>query len=161
METYYRKPEELKMKTYYKKTDEPKMMFWCADPISLDKSTSWGEGNKQEHLKGCWVQINDKDTVAHLVAGDEHNPVGWTSHNPFEGLMPDEWSSNLWTKNPIKAEQVGINPVELDTLDGPMEYANPNNDGWVLWNLEEDGEVDVKDTWFMPNTDFTKVYETR
>ena len=149
------------METYFKKSDEPKLMFWCEDPITLDKSTSWGEGNLQEHKNGCWIQINDNDKVICLVAGTKESPVGWKQHNPFEGLMPDEWESNLWIKNPFKAEQVTINPVKLDTLDGPMEYENPSNDGWVLWNIKEDGEVDTNDSWFMSNAEFTEVYETR
>lgn len=133
-------------------------MFWVSDPITLDKSESWGEGNIQQHKKGCWIQLKEKtlkgvSEISHLVAGDSKNPVGW------EPRITGEYVTDLWVKLPIMAKQISEKNVILDTLDGTMSYDNPDGDGWIAFNLNKDGTRNENDSWFIKNEDFIEMYK--
>lgn len=146
------------MKLYKKKKDEPTLMFWVSEPIVLDKSKNWGEGNIQKHKDGCWVQIKN-GKVSHLVAGDEFEPVGWSKYNFSKGTPYTMINSNLFWKRPVRAEQIYAPTVKMKTLDGEMDYDNSTRDGWVIYNTDMCGDPNFEDGWFMTNTDFKTQYE--
>ena len=156
------------MKKYKKKDDNGVLMIKVDDPITLDKSAEWGEGNVQSHDEGCWIQLSNETIegtevfgVSHLVANVSLSgvdiPVGWKhAKNPFN---EERTETQIFNKLPVFAEQETVaNIVRLETLDGKMEYDNAGKDGWILYN-GLDGKPDQKDPWFMKDEQFKNTYE--
>lgn len=133
-------------------------MFWCGDPICIDKSGDWGVGNTQTHPNGAWVQINKDGEVSHLVADASQDVDGGLTTSPV-GWTRVLGSYNAFVKNHIWAVQIPDRKVHLSTLDGDMIYDNPNSDGWVLYNTNAIGEPDFSDPWFMTYKEFTETYK--
>jgi len=142
----------MKNKTKYTpKDNQPTILAFCPNPMTLDMSLPWGHGNIQRHdHSGCYIKmVIDQDNqlvVQNLIAKDPNgNPVGWHFHSSTLGL-------NLYTKDPVWAEQVELETIILPTLDGTMTYNNTDRNGWVVYNSPTDA-------WFMPDTDFQKRYK--
>ena len=52
--------------------------IYCAHPMTLDKSSSWGPGNVQHFPNGCFLQLNEQGEVTHGVQANASGtaPVG-------------------------------------------------------------------------------------
>ena len=81
-------------------------------------------------------------------SGEDGMPVGWT--------QPDK-KVDIFIKSHVFAEQCKVPNVNLTTLDGEMEYDNPDRNGWIVYNGDE--EPNAFDVWFVANEEFEKLYE--
>jgi hypothetical protein len=65
----------------------------CFDPLTIDKSKSWGPNNFQAAPKGAFLKMKNDSTVSHLVQpnADFSAPIGWV----YTG------NGNLYDKAPI------------------------------------------------------------
>jgi hypothetical protein len=133
--------------TIFKSTKPPTMHIFAADPVTIDKSAEWGEGNLQNFPDGVFLQI-PHDTVTHGVQpnNDKTAPIGW--HHT---------GNSLYGKNDIIAEITTDTVVTLITRDGDMIYDNPDKNGWICYNIV-DGMRDHTDPWFVTNEKFQQLY---
>ena len=43
-----------------------------------------------------------------------------------------------------------------------MDYPNPDHNGWLVYNvLDDSDEPNMKDVWFMSNTEFESIYKLK
>lgn len=125
----------------------------CPDPVTIDKSKSWGAdpSNFQKALNGAFLKMKNASTVSHLVQpnADFSAPVGW------------EWSGegNLYDKLPIFVGELvpAGEPKALKTLDGEIAYLS-DEDSYVVCN-RKDNAPDLDDCWCIKKSQLIKDYE--
>lgn len=117
----------------------------------IDKSKSWGPGNKQEFPNGGFIKLKSATEASHGVQANEDfsAPVGWSSNG-----------DGTYDKLPIHVTGEVIQPsdipVSLDTLDGKMEYI-VTEPSMICFN-DKDGEPNLQDCWIQKVSDIEKNY---
>lgn len=136
---------------------------WCASPITIDKSKSWGEGNLQVANDGAYLRLQDDFvTVSHLVQpnADKTAPIGWKPMvKPTVGVIPGFFDKNdIWVVTDEGNNLLVLNNQEfkLKTLDGEMIY-NITEPTVIVCN-DNNGEPNMEDAWVIKLKDFEKNY---
>ena len=98
--------------------------IFCPNPVTIDKSLEWGEGNLQVAKEYAFLKLKDDGyTVANMVQSNENKtaPVGWITSVEIK-------EKGFFDKKPIFVDDSRIfqpdENVELDTLDGKMKYTS-------------------------------------
>lgn len=140
----------------------------CDDPIILDKSKSWGEGNLQSHPNGCFLRVNAPvngvSSVSHCVAFNHYKtePKGWYHLRDRKYLKRAIWiTGRILLPSPINTSPTII---QLDTADGPMTYKITEPSMLVCNQITHDidrcyGEPDIDDCWIDTVSSIKKKYE--
>lgn len=126
---------------------------FCADPLTIDKRSSWGENseNFQKAPNGCFLKMKSSTEISHLVQpnDDKTAPVGWVPAS----------EEGLYDKQPIHILRK-VNPgefVTLTTLDGEIVY-EVKEPSAVVCN-DNAGEPNEEDSWVQKWSDIEKNYE--
>lgn len=122
---------------------------FCPDPVTIDKSASWGEGNFQDFPNGVFLKFKDDGTISHGVQPNEKGdaPVGWQpTDNPelFDKL-------SIWVGEKVPAGEKRT----ISTLDGVMDY-NFKEDSYLCYNGDE--EANLEDCWVIKESDIVENY---
>lgn len=145
------------MKIYTTQKTDIRFLIKINNPIVLDLGDKWGGKNIQNHEE-CWGNITQNKLghmeLKYLIASDSNGlPVGYTQNKNVK------W---LFNKNDVFAKQIKKSQVRLNTLDGVMDYPNPDHNGWLVYNvLDDSDEPNMKDVWFMSNTEFESIYKLK
>lgn len=125
---------------------------YSPNPITIDKSKSWGEGSIQNFPNGAYLKLND-GVVSHGVQPNDDNtaPVGWYKNKNGSYNKKDIFVVSLL---PFKSDD--IKTVEISTLDGVMNYDIKKPSVIVAQNVN--GTPDLKDIWTMTLDDLNKFY---
>lgn len=126
----------------------------CNSPVIIDKSASWGAGNRQEAPNGAFLKMDDAGlTVSHLVQpnDDWSAPIGWVPTDKA-GIFD---KAPIWVTDEVL--DVGAK-VAVNTADGPMNYdvAEPS---MVCFNSGADGQPNSDDGWVQTLVNLKKNYK--
>jgi hypothetical protein len=132
----------------------PTKFFWCPDPVTIDKSSSWGPGNFQTASDGAFLKWDDKKgRISHLVQpnAEKTAPIGWVPTS----------DPTIFLKSPIgvitRVEPPSDN-LDILTKDGPISYV-VTEPVYVVCNLwASDNSFDPTDCWVMKVSEFDKNY---
>lgn len=126
--------------------------LWCPNPITIDKSIEWGEGNFQTALSGAFLKVNDGLVVSHPVQPNAEcsAPLGWVQTEK-DGVF-DKCSIYVDTSKQYDYGDV----VTLDTADGTIAY-NVMEPSYICYN-ELDGNVDYSGPWVQTVKNIEKNY---
>lgn len=132
--------------------------IFCPNPVTVDKSLEWGEGNLQVAKEYAFLKLkNDGFTVANLVQSNKSKsaPVGWIRSSEIDEI-------GFFNKKPILVDDSTIyqpgESVELETLDGKMKYSFDKS-FVIVYNSTDEGELDQKDCWAMTLENLKKNYD--
>lgn len=129
---------------------------YCPDPITLDKSKSWGQGNIQRADNGAFLKLTKEGTVSNLVQpnSDKSAPIGWIASRETQ-------EKGFFDKKPIFLDDSKVfqpnEQISLDTLDGKMNYSL-DKPFVIVYNTTDKGEIDQQDCWVMTLENLSKNY---
>jgi hypothetical protein len=126
----------------------------CKHPVTIDRS-DWGPGNFQNGPNGAFLKLNADFSVSHLVQpnADKTAPKGWERTETLQGGVPLFDKQDIWVDPRIIENET----VHVLTLDGPMTY-QVTHPSVLVYNMDENGEVDHSDSWIMTIENFQKNY---
>lgn len=132
---------------------------YCPSPVTIDKSSEWGEGNIQKFPNGVFFKHDDlTDTVTHGVqpcSSDQSKPEGWEHEVDEDGSV----LGKTFRKNDIfLIKELEVGTIEaVETLDGTMEMDIKNPSSLVCQS--ENGEPNKGDSWVIENEELKKLYD--
>ena len=145
-----------------KSKQAPTEFFWCPDPVTIDKSGSWGAGNFQQAPNGAFLKWDEKKgRISHLVQpnADKTAPIGWKKSpdgDPFLFVKSDIAVIQKFTPPRCGVSVVGELSLKVHTRDGVIEY-EVREPSYLVCNLNGD-DVDLTDCWVIAEAEFDKNY---
>ena len=126
------------------------VFIYCKDPVTIDKSSSWGDGNIQNFPKGVFLKLNVHSEVTHGVQPNEENtaPEGWLKGTRGIGYN----KKPIWIGEKLFPGEIKI----INTLDGQIEY-NIGEDSYICYNGED--SPNIQDSWIQSVRELEKNYE--
>jgi hypothetical protein len=125
----------------------------CKSPVTIDKSASWGAGNRQEAPNGAFLKMDDAGlSVSHLVQPREDwsAPIGWVPTDQ-PGLYD---KAPIWVTDEVL--EAGVK-VHIRTADGPIDY-DVKEPSMVCYNSGPDGQPNREDGWVQTLANLEKNY---
>lgn len=127
---------------------------YCPNPVTIDKSDEWGEGNIQNFPNGVFLKHDEEsDVITHGVqpnVGDNSYPEGWEKQ--ADGLFKKK---DIWF---IRELEVG-STINIDTLDGEINYQVTVPSSLVC--QDKDGQPNEKDSSVIRNDQLNKSYDLK
>lgn len=124
---------------------------YCPNPVTIDKSASWGDGGIQDFPNGVFFKHDPiTDVITHGVQPNEDDsaPVGWY-----------EYHKGVYNKLPIFVDDNALSIssiVSINTLDGLINYV-VNEPSRIVCNMDN-GVPNLKDCGVMTVKEIEKNY---
>ena len=145
---HYKQILKIQMKKVKSKQRNVKFSY-CPSPVTIDKSSEWGEGNIQHFPNGVFFKHNEEDVITHGVQPnvDHTAPIGWKKQN--NGLYE---KSPIWIIEEVEAGR----ERSLLTLDGSFNYDIEEKSFLVC--QDKNGKKALNDSWIVKGKDLCKNY---
>jgi hypothetical protein len=140
------------------------IMFIKLDsPTTIDKRKNWGKKNKnfQNFPNGVFIKCDENFNGSHGVQPNDNGdaPKGWEKTDKV-GFFDKK---DIWIDPNVihpNKEEDPINVVTIATLDGVIQYEIKEPSCFVF-NMKEDGSIDVEDSWIQTVKELEKNYFVR
>lgn len=123
---------------------------FCKEPVTIDKSSEWGDGNLQNFPLGVFFKHDLlTDEVTHGVQPNETGtaPVGWVVDDSGFKKLPIH----------IGKELVVGTVTGITTLDGDINY-EVTEPSFLCYNDDGNNKPDLKDCWAQTLNSIQKNY---
>ena len=138
------------MRKVESKQKDVKFSF-CKEPVTIDKSSEWGEGNVQNFPNGVFFKHDSNtDEITHGVQPNEKGtaPVGWTHDLSNFKKLP------IWIGKELEVGSI----TGMETLDGSINY-EVTEPSYLCYNDNGNNEPNLSDSWAQTIEAVEKNYE--